>query len=87
MKKVSLSKKDAYELWIVLSGIINQNSKDIDFKDIINLQKAATAVKQSVMDYSEKIDAIEKQKEEIASVANKIRRHAASLANFKYDPS
>lgn len=79
MKKLSLKKKDAFELSLAISAMVNNKSQDIDFKDIISLQKTSSDIKPLVKDYSDGIEQIENAKKDIVDAANnKITEYRAA---------
>ncbi len=71
MKKVVLKKRDAFDLAIVLSNIINEKSKEIDFKDIIGIQKIVSGFKPMLKDYSDAAEVIDEARKNLITVANK----------------
>ena len=70
MKKVVLKKRDAFDLSLVLTNIVSEKSKELEFKDIIALQKVVSYIKPTVKDYSERSENIDEAKKAILQAAN-----------------
>lgn len=70
MKKIKLSKKDIYDLASVVSVIVKEESKDLDFKEVIQLQKTVNDFVSCVQDFSDKIEKIEKEKQSLVEASN-----------------
>ncbi len=71
MKKIKLLKRDAYDLAAVMSTVIRENSEDLDFKDVIHIQKGINYVLDSVKDLSDSFDKLTEERTQLLDVANK----------------
>ena len=71
MKTLKLKTKDAYDLFLVVSGIINGKASELEFKDIISLQKSASSVRDNISDFIKKSEEIDKDKNDLIKIANK----------------
>lgn len=77
MKTVTLKKKDAYDLSLVLGAIVNEQSSTLDFKDIIRLQKESNAIVSSIKNFKDEYDVISEERKQLGTIAQK------RLASFK----
>lgn len=77
MKKIKLPKKDIYDLASVLASIVREKSEELDFKEVINLQKTVNYLVSTVQDFSDKYEKIGKEKQSLVDVSNK------KIASFK----
>lgn len=71
MPAFKIKKKDAYDLSLVASAIVKEKSADLDFKEIIHLQKGANDILSAIPDFSDAYEKISKEKQGLAEVANK----------------
>lgn len=73
-KVVELKKRDAFDLFLVVSSILRDESNDIEFKDVIKLQKSIDAIKVSADNFFTKHD-------EISELRDKLLKAAQSRIN------
>ena len=71
MKTVTLKKKDAYDLSLVLGAIVNEHSAIIDFKDIIRLQKEANSIVSDIKNFADEYELIAKDRQQLGEIAQK----------------
>jgi len=71
MKKITLTKREGYDLSAVLATTLREKAENLDFKEIIGVQKVVNSLVDGVKDYSEKFDALNKQKNTLVENANK----------------
>lgn len=77
MKIVTLKKKDAYDLSLVLGAIVNEQTPTLDFKDIIRLQKEANAIVASIKNFKDGYDVIVEERTQLGKIAQN------KLSSFK----
>jgi hypothetical protein len=71
MKKVSLKKKDANDMQMIMSFVVSNFATSFDFKDLILLQKAAMDVEKQIQKFSDKFQALAKEKDKLQAVGQK----------------
>ena len=69
MKTVTLKKKDAYDLSLVIGAIVNEQASTLDFKDIIRLQKEANAIVASIKNFKDGYDVIVEERTQLGKIA------------------
>jgi len=71
MKKFKLTQGDAYDLSMVMSMVIKEQSNKLTFKEILRLQKFVNYTLKEITDFSSKIDKINEEKAVFVENANK----------------
>lgn len=77
MKTIKLAKKDVHDLAFVMASVVREKSEELDFKEIINLQKFVNYLLSVIPDFSKKHDDISAERTSLVEVANK------KIASFK----
>lgn len=71
MKTITFAKKDVHDLSFVIASIVREKSDELDFKDIINLQKMVNYFLSVIPDFSKEHDKISDERNSLVEVANK----------------
>jgi len=71
MKKIKLTKREAYDLSAVLATSLREKAEEVDFKEIIGVQKVVNAMVAVIKDYSDKFEELNKQRKVFVDNANK----------------
>lgn len=71
MKKIVIPKRNVYDVCGVMSSILRDESSKLDFKEVLYIQKSINHILDSIKDYSDVLDKLNKEKNTFVENANK----------------
>lgn len=69
MKDIQVKKRDAFDLYLVTSSILRENSEKMEFKDVIKLQRVTDIIKESAVNFHTEYDKVQELKEKLLKAA------------------
>lgn len=86
MKKVTLKTKDVFDLASVMTVVLKDQSANLDFKEILKLQKSVNYMLSMIDEFAKKLESLAKEKETYVDTANeKIKTYKAGLQKESED--
>ena len=71
MKKITLKKKDAYDLCMVMGTVVREQSEKLDFKEVLYIQKTINSMMDGMKDFSDELEKLNKERNGYIETANK----------------
>lgn len=70
MKKITLSKKNAHDLCLVMGTIVVEKSEKMDFKEVLHIQKTVNNILDLEKDFADEVKKIGKESKQYIDNAN-----------------
>lgn len=71
MKKITLKKKDAYDLCLVMSTVVREQSEKLDFKEVLHVQKTINYILDGIKDFADAAEKLNKERNVYVENANR----------------